>query len=177
MNTRKHHHFVRNLKCRRIYKAFLTQLVDVSNPFPMGYPPDAFCRAYAIFNFWSRLDILCSVSLERLSFCCILFTQSSMEHMNELEQKCDDQQPQHLKITKNTISVRSLDIPEQYSVGATSLDCSVMLTFKRLENSQQRYNNLGYIYLITILMVMPLANNIFELLCASSHNNNNGPCN
>lgn len=61
--------------------------------------------------------------------------------------------PAATNITKSTVSVTALDIPEQYSVGATALDCSVMLTFKRLDDNQERYYNFTY-----NLYGLPLAN-------------------
>lgn len=66
------------------------------------------------------------------------FTQSSLEYMGEIKDKCN-YQTTSANLTKSTVSVTALDIPEQYSVGATALDCSVMLTFKRLDDNQQRY--------------------------------------
>lgn len=64
--------------------------------------------------------------------------QSSLEFMDDFKDKYNAK-PAAANISKNTVSVTALDIPEQYSVGATALDCSVMLTFKRLDDNQERY--------------------------------------
>lgn len=89
-----------------------------------------------------NLQLLVKVSHFVLLFCdyfkMFLFTQSSLEYMNGFKDKHNAELPA-ASITQNTVSVTDLDIPEQYSVGATALDCSVMLTFQRLDDNQQRY--------------------------------------
>lgn len=86
-------------------------------------------------------------------------------------------QPFASNISKNTMSVTDLDIPEQYSVGATALDCSVMLTFKPLDNKEQRFENSTYnLYGYAFGQRLILDNKIYTLryehLRANVHNRN-----
>lgn len=71
----------------------------------------------------------------------------SFEHLNELCRKVDeayanDESNIGIEFLENTAG---LTHGEMYGIGATALDCSVMLTFQRIDNHNKQFDAANYV--------------------------------